>query len=146
MNIEIVERAPARVAYLHYTGPFGEPLARFWRNVVVPWLAELDLVDCPRYGVRIDESHYDACVELPAGLTLPEVAETTICGGRYATTCFKGTADGIAAAWAAFSTDATARGLARDGSRPAFEHYPRGAIRDPRTGAFACKLCMPLGS
>lgn len=146
MNIDIVDRAPARVAYLRYTGPFGEPLARFWRSVVVPWLAELDLVDCPRYGVRLDASCYDACVELPAGLSLPDTALATIAGGPYAVTCFKGTAAAIGAAWAGFFTDASARGLRRDESRPVLERYPRGATWDPRTGTFACELCLPLGS
>jgi AraC family transcriptional regulator len=153
VNIEIVERAPARVACLRYVGPFGEPLGRFWRGTVSPWLAARDLMDCPRYGVSIDEPtntpaencRYDACVELPPGLTLPDLAPSTIAGGRYAVTCFKGTAAQIGAGWTAFFMDAIARGLTRDVSRPLLEHYPRGAAYDHRTGAFACELCIPLG-
>jgi len=154
VNIDIVERAPARVAFLRYTGPFGDPLGRFWRTTVSPWLAELDLVDCPRYGVSVDDPthtppercRYDACVELPPGLTLPDVAEATVAGGRYAVTTFQGTCAQVGAAWTAFFTGAVVRGLVRDESRPLVEHYPRGATRDPRTGAFACELCMPVGS
>jgi AraC family transcriptional regulator len=144
VNIDVVDRAPARVAYLRYTGPFGEPLARFWRGSVSPWLAQLDLIDCPRYGICLDETRYDACVELPVGLSLPDAAQATIAGGRYAITCFKGTAAGLGSAWAAFFAAVPARGLARDGSRPVFEHYPRGATWDARTGRFACQLCLPL--
>ena len=80
-------------------GRFGEPLSRFWRSQVWPWLAEHGLLDCPRFGVSLDDPsrtppekcRYDACVELPSGLTLPDTPETTIAGGRYAVTHFKGT-------------------------------------------------------
>lgn len=152
MNIAIVERAPARVACLRYTGPFGEPLGRFWRGTVSPWLAERDLMDCPRYGLCIDDPtntppdgcRYDACVELPAGLALPDADESTVAGGRYAVVSFRGTAAQIGAAWTAFFNGAIAHGVARDGARPLLEHYPRGAPYDHRTGAFACELCMPV--
>jgi AraC family transcriptional regulator len=44
-SIDLVERAPVRVAYRRYTGPFGMPLNRFWRAQVTPWLAEMGLLD-----------------------------------------------------------------------------------------------------
>lgn len=154
MNIDIAERAPARVACLRYTGPVGEPLGRFWRNTVAPWLADLDLVDCPRYGVSIDDPtntppeqcRYDACVALPPGLTLPDIELATIAGGRYAVAFFKGTSAQVGSAWTAFFSGAIARGLARDPARPLFEHYPRGAAYDHRTGVFVCELCIPVSS
>jgi AraC family transcriptional regulator len=154
VNIDIVERAPARVAYLRYTGPLGEPLGRFWRATVAPWLADHDLIDCPRYGVALDDPartppenfRYDACVELPRGLTLPDAEQTTIPGGRYAVTCFKGTGAQIGPAWDEFLAAIAARGLTPDGARAPFEHYPRGATWDHRTGAFGCELCVPLAS
>ena len=154
MNIDIVERAPTRVACLRYTGPLGEPLGRFWRGTVSPWLVERDLMDCPRYGVSIDDPtntppeqcRYDACVELPAGLALDDVSESTIAGGRYAVSRFAGTAAQIGAGWTAFFTRAVVGGITRDPARPLLEHYPRGAAYDHRTGAFACLLCIPIGS
>ncbi len=105
MRIEIIERRPVRVAFMRYTGPFGEPLGRFWRRTVAPWLAEHDMLDCPRYGVTLDnpmttppeKCRYDACVELPRGLSLPGAEETTIEGGRYGITHFKGTGAEIGA-------------------------------------------------
>jgi AraC family transcriptional regulator len=153
MKIDIAERNPVRVAYLRYTGPFGERLGRFWRGAVAPWLADHGLVDCPRYGVTLDDPattppdqlRYDACVELPAGLSLPDVGETTIRGGRYAVTRFKGTGAEIGAAWGAFIAAFLADPAHRiDDSRPPFEHYPRGAFFDSRTGTFACELCLPV--
>ena len=155
MRIEIIERQPARVAYLRYTGPFGEPLGRFWRATVTPWLAELGLLDCPRYGVAVDnpmntqpeKCRYDACVEMPRDMTLPDAGEATIPGGRYSVTRFKGTSAEIGAAWSEFM-GATLRnsGNRLDSSRNAFEHYPRGAFFDVKTGVFSCELCLPLSS
>src|SRR5262245_6863190 len=151
MKIETIERQPVRVAYLRYTGPFGQPLALFWRNKVGPWLAEHGLLDCPRYGVTLDDPsrmppeklRYDAWAELPAGLSLPDSPENTIAGGRYAVTRFKGTGADIGAAWGEFQRECAADPARRlDPARAPFEHYPRGAYQDSRTGAFACELCL----
>jgi AraC family transcriptional regulator len=151
MRIDVVERPEVRVAYLRYTGPFGEPLGRFWRGTVAPWLAEHGLVDCPRYGVTLDDPRttppercrYDACVELPPGLSLPDAGETTIRGGKYAVTHFKGPGAQIGSAWDAFLRECQANHPI-DTSRPPVEHYPRGALYDARTGIFACELCLPV--
>jgi AraC family transcriptional regulator len=153
VKIEIADRQPVKVAYLRYTGPFGEPIGRFWRATVAPWLADHGLIDCPRYGVALDDPgstppercRYDACVELPRGLALPDAAETTIPGGRYAVTHFKGTSADIGSAWAAF-VRVVREGPANrmDSQRHAFEHYPRGAVFDLKTGVFGCALYLPL--
>ena len=147
----MTDRPPARVAAQRYTGPLGEPLGRFWRVIVMPWLAEHGLLDCPRYGVTLDDPRvtppdrcrYDVCVELPAGLTLPDATETTIAGGRYAVSSFKGTSAQIGAAWNSFATAALVHGKP-DPQRHPYEHYPRGAAFDSRTGMFSCELCFPL--
>jgi AraC family transcriptional regulator len=155
VKITLVERTPVRVATLRYTGLFGEALARFWRKKVGPWLADNGLLDCPRYGVTLDDpgdtlpehSRYDACVELPAGLSLPNTVESTVPGGRYAVTHFRGTPAEIGAAWAQFVVAALADPSTRfDAARRPFEHYPRGASFDSRTGVFACELCLPVAS
>jgi AraC family transcriptional regulator len=155
VKIAIVERQPVKVACLRYTGPFGEPLGRFWRNTVTPWLADHGLLDCPRYGVTLDDlmitppdkCRYDACVELPRGLTLPDAEDTTLPGGRLAVTYFKGTSASIGAAWGAFAGAAMADPPNRpDPQRLPYEHYPRGAVFDAKTGVFACELCLPLRS
>ena len=153
MKIEITERPPVKVAYLRYTGPLGTPLSKFWRSIVGPWLADHGLVDCPRYGVTLDDPmttpaekcRYDACVELPRGLTLPDAEETTIPGGRFAITHFKGTSAQIGDAWNAFVRAVNADPAHRmDTQRHGFEHYPRGAALDAKTGVFACELCLPI--
>lgn len=155
MRILIADRHPVKVAYQRYTGPWGEPLGRFWRTTVTPWLADHGLLDCPRYGVALDNPmntppercRYDACVELPLGLDLPDAEQTLIPGGRYAITHFRGTSAGIGAAWDAFVAarlaDAT---YSLDMKRHPFEHYPRGASYEAKTGTFSCELCLPLDS
>lgn len=153
MRIRIVEWQPAQVVCLRYTGPHGEPLLRFWRSTVTPWLADHGLVDCPRYGVVLDDPsttpaascRYDAGVELPEGLSLPGTATRSIAGGRYATASFKGTAADIASAWSGFYTGVLGDGSnQRDPHRLPLEHYPRGASFDARTREFSCNLCLPL--
>jgi AraC family transcriptional regulator len=151
MRIDVVERPAVRVACMRYTGPCGEPLARFWRGSVAPRLADHGLIDCPRYGVTLDDPvatppeqcRYDACVELPPGLSLPEASEATVPGGRYAVTHFKGPGAELGAALAAFLRECQATHRI-DAARPPFEHYPRGAPYDARTGTFACELCLPV--
>jgi AraC family transcriptional regulator len=154
VDIETIERNPARVAARRYVGPFGEPLGKFWRNVVTPWLADNGLVDCPRFGVALDDPastppaqcRYDCCVELPAGLGVADAPTSTIAGGKYAVTRFKGTSAQIGAAWDAFMRGCMAGGMKMDLTRRAFEHYPRGATIDSKTGVFGCELCMPVDS
>ena len=149
----MIERLPVKVAFRRYTGPAGEPLGRFWRVTVAPWLADHGLLDCPRYGVMLDDPgrtppqdcRYDACVELPDGLTLPEAGETLIAGGRYAVTHFTGVAAEVGPAWDSFARAALADAAHRlDSNRQSVEHYPRGAFYNARTGVFACELCLPL--
>jgi AraC family transcriptional regulator len=155
MRIDITERQPVQVAYLRYTGPLGEPLNRFWRGTVTPWLAEHGMLDCPRYGVTLDnpmntppeKCRYDACVELPRDMTLPDAGQTIIPGGRYAITHFKGTGAQIGAAWGAFIGATLGDSANRlDPARRPFEHYPRGAFFDVKTGLFSCELCLPLSN
>jgi AraC family transcriptional regulator len=155
VKIAIVERQPVKVACLHYTGPYGDPVGRFWRGTVILRLAEYGLLDCPRYGMALDDRmntppekcRYDACVELPRGLTLPDAQETTIPGGRLAVTHVKGTSAGIGAAWGDFVGAVLADSANRmDAQRLPYEHYPRGAAFDAKTGMFACELCLPLSS
>ena len=98
-------------------------------------------------GTAPELCRYDACVELPPGLSLPDAPEKTLAGGRYAVTHFKGAGADIGRAWDEFMREALANPINRaDATRPPFEHYPRGAVYDARTGVFACELCLPLES
>ena len=155
MKIDVIDRLPVEVARLRYTGPFGEPISKFWRTTVTPWLMQHELRDCPRYGVSLDnprdtspeKCRYDACVENTRGLTLDGAEPGTIAGGRYAVTNFKGSGSTIGDAWGALIGEAMANPSWRiDPERPPFEHYPRGAAVDAKTGVFSCQLFLPLSS
>ncbi|HET9865334.1 MAG TPA: GNAT family N-acetyltransferase [Steroidobacteraceae bacterium] len=147
MKIELLDRPEVRVACLRYDGPSGEPLDRFWRRRVAPWLAEYGLLDCPRYGIALGAGRYEACVEVFADVSLPDARPATIDGGLYAITRFRGTGAELDAAWKAFEHELHGDvAIHRDEGRPALEHYPRGAGYDARTGAFACELCLPMQS
>jgi hypothetical protein len=51
----------------------------------------------------------------------------------------------VSSAWGAFGETVVANPVNRlDDSRPAFEHMPRGAWCDNRTGVFCCELCLPV--
>jgi AraC family transcriptional regulator len=143
------------VVVMRYTGAYGEPLGRFWRHTVNPWLADLGLLDCPRYGVSLDNPmhtppercRYDACIELPPRLALEDVESGIIAGGTYAVVPFKGTSAEVGAAWDNLVGAVFASGAWRtDARRPPFEHYPRGSVFDDRTGRFTCELCLPVAN
>jgi AraC family transcriptional regulator len=154
MVVTIIERAPAAVAGLRYTGPYGVPIGRFWLDAYVPWAVANRLgPDHARYGVIHDDPavtpadacRYDACAEVAPG-EHPDGATVTatMAGGRYAAAGFRGTAAAIGAAWdALLHTWLAGSGWRHDG-RPCFEYYPRGTHVDPDTGEFACQLCVPV--
>ena len=153
MNVKIIERQPTHIAYLRYVGPYGEPIAEFWFKTVSPWLESNNLFGRPRYGIShddpsitaADKCRYDAGVEVPPDFAPTGNAHTTtIPGGRYAVTRFRGTAAEIGKAWAALLRDwLPASGMQLD-ARPFFEHYPIDAGYDPKTGVFECELCIPV--
>lgn len=154
-NVTLFDRQPTRVAYLRHVGPYGMPISDFWQNTVYPWMVTNNLLGQPRYGVSHDDPaitepgrlRYDACVEVPEGFVgAGNHQMTTIPGGKYAVTHFKGTTESIGDAWAALLRDwLPASGMQLD-SRPFFEYYPRDSTYDPKTGEFTCDLCIPVAA
>lgn len=153
MNVTLVDRPPALIAYLRYTGPYGESIAQFWQQTVFPWLRENSLLGQPRYGISHDDPsiteagrcRYDACVEVPANFASQNGGLTaTIPGGRYAILHFKGTAEEIGAAWDSLLRDWLASSGLQLDARPCFEYYPRDSCHDPQTGIFGCDICIPV--
>ena len=153
MNVKIVERQPAKVAYLRYVGPYGQPVSEFWQARVYPWMVTNSLLGRPRYGVSLDDPgvtapekcRYDAGVELPAGFSAGrDCLTTTIAGGKYAEGAFRGKVADIGEAWNALLRDwLPASGMQLDG-RPCFEYYPPDAGYDAHTGIFSCSIVIPL--
>jgi AraC family transcriptional regulator len=154
MKVTLIERQPVTIAYLRHLGPYGEPIAKFWHEVYVPWAIMNKLgANHARYGISHDDPsisapeqcRYDACAEVsPDFMVTGNAHKTTLPGGKYAVLKFNGTADQISNAWASLLRDwLPSSGLQLD-ARPAFEHYPKDAAFDYKTGAFECEICIPV--
>lgn len=154
MNVKLVDRPPATIAYLRYLGPYGQPVSAFWQNTYKPWAVMNKLGgDHARYGISYDDPsitapeqcRYDACAEVaPDFVATGGALKTTLPGGRYATLRFKGTVKQVGEAWATLLRDwLPSSGLQLD-ARPCFEYYPKGAGYDPQTGVFECEICIPV--
>jgi AraC family transcriptional regulator len=153
MNVKLIDRQPATIAYLRHVGPYGAPLSQFWQKTVYPWLVANDLLAQPRYGISHDDPsitapkqcRYDAGAEVPPQFAPSGNAfKTIIPGGRYAVLSFRGAVAEIGEAWTALLRDwLPSSGLQLD-ARPCFEFYKKGSTYDPETGVFECEICIPV--
>lgn len=153
MNVKLIDRKPATIAYLRYVGPYGEGISKFWQNTYYPWAVTNDVLDRARYGIGHDDPgvtapeqcRYDAGVEVPPDFVGSGHAQKTIiAGGRYAALAFKGNVEQVGEAWTALLRDwLPASGLQLD-ARPCFEYYAVDAEYDAQTGAFQCHICIPV--
>ena len=153
MKVKLIDRQPVTVAYLRYVGPPGKPVSDFWMNTVYPWMVTNDLLGRPRYGVGQDDPsitapekwRYDACVEVaPDFVGAGMHFKTTIPGGKYAITRFKGRDADIETAWESLLRDWLPDSGMQLDSRPIFEYYPTDAKYDEKTGVFECDICIPV--
>ncbi|MGI9024991.1 MAG: AraC family transcriptional regulator [Burkholderiaceae bacterium] len=153
MKVKVIERQPAKVAYMRHVGPYGKSISEFWMNVVAPWMEANDLLGRPRYGISHDDPsitapeqcRYDACVEVQEDFVASGNAHTTtIPGGKYASTRFRGTGAEIGEAWTALMRDWLPESGMQLDARPFFEYYPVDANYDSKTGAFECDIVIPV--
>jgi AraC family transcriptional regulator len=153
MNVQVIERKPAQIAYLRHVGPYGQSINTFWQTQVYPWMVANGLIGQARYGISHDDPRvtapeqcrYDAGCEIPARvLSRGDAHQTTIPGGQYAALSFKGIVADFEPTWDALLRDwLPSSGLQLD-SRPMFEYYPVGSSFDQSTGVLECKLCVPV--
>ncbi len=153
MNVSLIERPPVRVAFLRHTGPYGEPVGRFYAEQVHPWMLRHGLLGRERYGIAHDDPlvtapdlcRYDACVELGANEPVAStMLTTTLPAGRYASLPFKGTSAQIDGVWQRLVREWLPDSGLQLGDGPCFEHYPVDACFDEDTGVFECRLCVPV--
>lgn len=153
LDVKLVTLQPVPIAYLRYTGPYGDAVGRFWGDTVYPWMLANQLVGAPRYGVSHDDPsitdpaicRYDACVEVTPDVVLSGTPQRTVLpGGRYAVAPFKGRSAQVDATWRALLRDwLPASGLQLD-NRPCFEYYPPDGEYDECSGAFSCDICIAV--
>jgi AraC family transcriptional regulator len=155
MKVKVIERKPVRVAYLRHVGAYGKPLLEFWQNTVYPWLAANEQLGQPRYGICLDDPkitadgkcRYDAAIEVRGKITVPgESQTTTIPGGQYAVTPFRGTVEQVGEVWDAMLRDWLPKSGMQLDARPFFEYYPIDASFDWKTGVFTCDIAIPVAS
>jgi AraC family transcriptional regulator len=153
MKVKLIERKPVKVTYLRHVGPYGQPLGEFWQRTVYPWMAANDQLGQPRYGISPDDPmitagdkcRYDAAVEVRGKITVPGNSQnTTIPGGQYAVTAFRGTADQIGGVWDAMLREWLPNSGMQLDARPFLEYYPTDATFDPKTGVFSCDIAIPV--
>jgi AraC family transcriptional regulator len=154
-GIELRTIPATRVAYMRHIGPYGSRgITDMWQRFE-SWCAAKGLTSPRRrmYGVAQDNpnitpperTRYDACVEVEDDFEPSfEVGVQTIRGGRYACTPFFGTAGEIQAAWVKFLGKTMPDAGHQHDVAPAMEIYEPGFAVDPKTGAFACTLCMAV--
>jgi len=154
-NVKLVERQPTTIAYFRHVGPYGQPISEFWQKTVYPWMVTNNLLGQPRVGISHDDPQitapekcrYDAGVEVPPDFEgSGKHLMTTIPGGKYAVTDYKGTANDIGGAWAALLRDWLPESGMQLDSRPFFEYYSRESTYDPKTGVFTCQLFIPVAA
>jgi len=153
MDVTLETLPATRIAYLRHIGPYGSAVSEFWRQVFMPWMQASGLHGRSLYGIGRDDPlvtdpskcRYDAAVEVPVDYVprAPAVIGT-LPGGRYAVAPFRGTLADLEAAYGALLGGwLPGSGMQTDG-RPIFEHYPADAWHDAETGAFECRLCVPV--
>ena len=153
MKVQLIDRAPTRIAYRRHVGPYGAPIHAFWMNEVAPWMQTHNLHARPRYGISHDDPsitdpalcRYDAAVEVDAGFVPGAGAfVTTLPRGRYASMPFFGSSQEIGPAWQSLLRDWLAgSGLQLD-ARPCFEYYAPDARYEPESGRFGCDIVIPV--
>jgi len=153
MKVRIIDREPVHVAYLRHTGTYGPKISEFWMNTVAPWMATNHLMGRERFGISLDDPivtkpaqcRYDACVASDEGEVLSGNPHRKIIpGGKYACLAYEGTGAEIGASWDALLRDWLPKSGLQLDARPFFEHYPIDGRYNPKTGTFACNICVPV--
>ena len=152
-HVSLIDMPPTSIAYHRHTGPYGQPVNRFWMERVAPWMAENNLFGRERFGIGHDDPtiteparcRYDAGVAAaPEEVLSGQPMRTVLPGGRYACMKFEGTVDDIDAAWQRLLGGwLPGSGLQLE-ARPLLEHYPVDSKFDPKTGVFDCDICIPV--
>lgn len=153
LDVQLLDLAPVRIAYLRHHGPYGPTVHRFWAEVVGPWLQLHGRLGRDCYGLshddpgvtRPEDCRYDAAVALAVGEAVGRdelVAELP--GGRYAVCRFDAPVQQIGDAWNRLLRDWLPNtGLQLD-ARPCFERYRVDPVFDAATGHMRCEICVPV--
>jgi AraC family transcriptional regulator len=154
INVQVKTLPAHHVAYMRYTGPYGQGgIQELWQRMA-RWASARDLwtADHISLGISHDDPkvtepakcRYDAAIEIPRDFRPDgDVNVTDVEGGKYAILPFFGKPETIGEAYdQLFGVWLPGSGYQPD-SRPIFELY-RGEHCDPETGNFRCDICLPV--
>ncbi|MEY8879572.1 MAG: GyrI-like domain-containing protein [Leptothrix sp. (in: b-proteobacteria)] len=153
MSLPLIDRPAMRLIARRHTGPYGEPVGRFWRDVIAPWVQSMGWAGRVQVGIGRDDPRatpaeacrYDVGVLVDATEPLPpgDAFEVWLPAGPTWVAPFHGTPAtiGIAMGRLLFET-VPAHGLVIAGSP--YELYRPDGEFDAATGAFSCELCVPV--
>jgi AraC family transcriptional regulator len=151
MEVNVIELAPARVAYRRHIGPYGPAVGQFWAQAIMPWMLGHGLAQATCYGIGHDDPsvtppdkcRYDACVEIPDGFQPDgQFNVAMLPGGRYAVTRYTGSPRDIGPVWNRMMKEwLPSSGLQCD-ERPCFERYEN--LTSQTDGSFTCEICIPV--
>ena len=153
LDVKLVNWPTVTIAYRRYVGSYGQAVINFWQNNLYPWLSANELQQRPYYGIAHDypratkavQCRYDGGAEVDEGFAaVGPCFKTTIPGGLYATTHFKGTIEEFRGVWASLLQSWLPSSGLRFDLRPRFEYFPAGSKFDKNTGVFECEICLPV--
>jgi AraC family transcriptional regulator len=153
MQVKLEQMPPVTIAYLRHIGPYGAPIAKFWRETVAPWMVANDLCQVTRFGLGHDDPsftdanlcRYDAAVACSDDrILIGDAFRTSLPGGIYAVLPFSGNNAQVVQAWTAMYREWLPQSGMQMDARPCFERYTVDAKFDPVTGIFDCDICIPV--
>lgn len=153
MNVQLLTFQAIRVAYLYQVGPYDESIGRLWQQ----FMGQIQALQLPfqqHFGISYDnpqqtppeQCRYARATEVGADFVAHgEIQTMQLPGGLYACAEFEGLPQDCGAAWQdLLSKWLPSSDYVFDCERAAFEHYLPTDRCDAQTGAFSCRLCVPV--
>jgi DNA gyrase inhibitor GyrI len=138
MQVNSIEFPAVRIAYRRIIG-YGPAISTLWQEFNC-WHKEKNLPYINLFGIShddpsytpIDQCRYDAATEVSDDFVADgEIQITHLPGGLYAALDFYGLPTECPAAWQALMNEW-------------LPHYLPSDAYDENTGAFACRICIPV--
>lgn len=154
-TVEITTLPASRIAYLRHTGAYGDPaIGKLWERFSA-WAHANGRLDGRHVAFGLsrdnpditaaDRCRYDACVTVDADFKAGgEIGVEDFGGGLYAYVPFHGTGETIHHAWMQLFSDWLPDSAYQPDDRSCVELYGPALQLDPTTGAFSCRLCLPV--
>jgi AraC family transcriptional regulator len=151
MTIKLITFPQTQIVYRRIVG-YGPQIAELWQEFKC-WNQQQNLPYLSWYGIShddpaytpLDQCRYDAAAEVATDFVASgEIHTATLPGGLYAALEFYGVPQECPAAWQQLTRVWLPNSGYEFDSRPCFEHYLPTDAWDEATGAFGCRICIPI--